>query len=154
MKKIFTLTILFSIFACNTENENKNDSNTKPNNDIVNEFLTDIKSLEKIKDENPISLFQKQAEDKASKIVSISKDNIKDVLSTANEYKDFVIITSDHTIVKIKYIKNCKPSGSWGACMPHGNGYVKKGKLISKQDYINNIIGTPDEQERKAYFFN
>ena len=49
---------------------------------------------------------------------------------------------------------DCIQSGSWGACMPYAKGYIKKGSLIEKEDYINNIIGIPDSQLRKVYLFN
>jgi len=38
--------------------------------------------------------------------------------------------------------------------MPHAEGYIKKGGLTYKKDYINNIIGLPDAQERTMYLFN
>jgi hypothetical protein len=38
--------------------------------------------------------------------------------------------------------------------MPKCEGYIKKGKLNYKSNYMNNIIGIPDNQERVAYFFN
>ena len=37
--------------------------------------------------------------------------------------------------------------------MPFVEGYIKKGKLNYKKDYMNNVIGTPDGQQRVAYFF-
>lgn len=57
-------------------------------------------------------------------------------------------------MVKIKNSMDYKPSRSWSACMPSAEGYVKKGKLIKQDNYLNFIIGTPDSQERIAYFFN
>ena len=38
--------------------------------------------------------------------------------------------------------------------MPTVEGYIKKGKLNYKKDFMNNVIGIPDKQERVAYFFN
>lgn len=176
MKKILTITLLTVIFACNSGNKTKNETkkdntssaktetkiktktktNTKTNSNsgIISEFLADTRTLENVKDNNPITLFQKLAEDKASKVLIVSKDNIKDILSLAKEYRACVITTGDHTIVKIIDINNCKQSGSWGACMPFANGYIKKGELILQEDYINNIIGIPDSQVRKAYLFD
>jgi len=34
-----------------------------------------------------------------------------------------------------------------------GEGYVQKSGLTNKNDYLNNIIGIPNSQERKVYFF-
>ncbi len=166
MKKIFTSILIITILSCNSGNKANNDaekdnaSTTKTETergaelDIVSKFLVDTKTLESIKDKNPISLFQKLAETKASEVLTISKDNIKAVLSSAKEYRNCIIITGDHTIVKVTNISNCKPSASWGVCMPFAGGYIKKGELVFKEDYMNNIIGIPDSQVRKAYLFN
>ena len=75
-------------------------------------------------------------------------------MSSAKEYSNLVITTGNHTIVKIIDINNCKQSGAWGVCMPFANGYIKKGELIWQEGYINNSIGIPDSQVRKAYFFD
>ncbi|AUP79311.1 hypothetical protein [Flavivirga eckloniae] len=196
MKKILSILLLTVVFACNSGNKSKDEtqkdnvpsaetemraetktdtkaetktetkteaktetkietkSNVNSNSNIVSEFLADIKTLEDVKGQNPISSFQKLAEEKASKVLTVSKDNIKEVLASAKEYSNCVITTGDHTIVKISDITDCKPSGSWGACMPFAKGYIKKGELILQEDYINNIIGIPDSQDRKAYLFN
>ncbi|NMH87618.1 hypothetical protein [Flavivirga algicola] len=182
MKKILAILLLTAIVACNSGNKTKNETqedtvsstktetknepkkdetptvktktSTNSDSDIISKFLTDISTLEKVENKNPISLFQELAEDKASKVMAVSKDNIKDILSSAKEHSNCVITTGDHTIVKIIDINNCKQSGTWGACMPFAKGYIKKGELIVQEDYINNIIGIPDTQVRKAYFFN
>ena len=80
--------------------------------------------------------------------------NIKEVLIKSRDYANCVITTGNHTIVKIESMDNCQQSGSWKACMPYVKGYVKKGKLNYKADYMNNVIGIPDGQQRIAYFFN
>jgi hypothetical protein len=83
----------------------------------------------------------------------VSKKNIKKVLIKSKEYSNCVIVTGNHTIVKILSFDNCQQSGSWKACMPTVEGYIKKGKLNYKKDFMNNVIGKPDKQERVAYFF-
>lgn len=156
MKKILTIIILTTILSCQPKNktaEVNTETETTSKTTIVSDFLTDISSLEKIEGENPIVLFQSAAENKADKVMTISKENIEEVLTTAKDYNNLVIITGDHTLVKVTDVENCKPSGSWAACMPFGSGYIKKGALSFKEDYINNIIGLPDSQVRKAYFF-
>ncbi len=184
MKKILIILLLTTIFACNsgnktksetqkdnvsnikteTKNEPKKDyissiktetkTNIDSNSDIISKFLADISILKEVEDKNPIVLFQKLAKDKASKVLTVSKDNMKDILSSAKKYSNCVITTGDHTIVKIIDINNCKQSRSWEACMPFAKGYIKKGEFILQEDYINNIIGIPDSQVRKAYLFD
>lgn len=122
---------------------------------LVSGFLNNISSLEDVEGKkNPIVKFQELAANEASEVMSISKDNIEDVLSKAKQYKNCVITVKDHTIVKITDINDCKQSGSWAACMPYAEGFIKKGDLVPQEDYINNIIGLPNSQERTAYFFN
>ena len=122
---------------------------------LVSGFLNNISSLEDVEGKkNPIVMFQELAANEANEVISISKDNIEDVLSKAKRYKNCVLTVKDHTIVKITDVNDCKQSGSWAACMPYATGYIKKGDLIFQEDYINNIIGLPNSQERIAYFFN
>ncbi len=126
------------------------------NNDAGNTigFLKDISVLEKDTSPNPIENFKTIAKDNAKKTIKINKDNIVASLEEAKSYKHAVITVGMHTIVKITDLSNCKTSASWGACMPYAEGYVKKGSLKPKADYVNNIIGTPDSQERSLYLFN
>jgi len=35
--------------------------------------------------------------------------------------------------------------------MPYGLGYIQRGKLNEHEDYINNIIGTPDAKEELLF---
>ena len=126
----------------------------RPSSSIVINFLNDVRSLEDDDSINPITSFQEAADHLAAKVMSVNKDNIEAFLEEAKKYKQCVITTADHTIVKIDDPGNCKPSGSWGACMPYAKGYIKKGELDFQEDYMNYIIGLPDEQERTAYLFN
>ena len=143
---------LIMMFACNDENNLSTNNNISTN--TVTAFLIDISSLEKDTNDNPIIAFQKQAEELADDKIVFNKKNIKEVLIKSRDYANSVITTANHTIVKIESIDNCQQSGSWKACMPYVKGYVKKGKLNYKADYMNNVIGIPDGQQRIAYFFN
>lgn len=125
-----------------------------PATELVNAFLEAPKSLEETSAPNPIVAFQEAAAETADKVITLDKDNIKEVLEEASEYKHCVITTEDHTIVLIDDLGDCKTSGSWEACMPHAEGYIKKGDLEFQDDYANNIIGRPDDQERTVYLFN
>ena len=149
MKKLLIALITISIIGCNT-NETNNEGNT-----IVSNFLDNISSLEKNikKGENPIVSFIDAAKQSADKSTNLTKENINDLLVEAKEYSYCVITTGDHTIVKITDIEDCKQSSSWGACIPYAEGYIKKGDLIKQADYMNNIIGRPDNQERMIFLF-
>lgn len=120
---------------------------------IVAEFLNNTSSLESIEGKNLIANFEELARAEADEILDLSKDNIQDVLSTSKNYKSCIIIVEDHTIVKIANNEDCKQSGSWGACMPLVEGYIKRGDLDPQNDYMNNVIGLPDSKKRTAYLF-
>ena len=144
--QIFAFTLVSSLLvSCGS------DTGGNGENQVVNDFLDDIHSLEKV--EKPIQSFQEIAEQTADKIMTLETGNIEDVFQEIESYEHCVIITGNHTIVKIEDLKNCKQSGSWGACMPFAEGYIKKGELVYQEDYINNIIGRPDTQKRTVYLF-
>ena len=120
----------------------------------VTEFLRDVKTLESDTNVNPIVKFKDLAEGIAKEKLILSKDNINEALTLVKDYSICVIITGNHTIVKVENLDDCQQSGSWKACMPKCSGYIKKSELNFKNDYMNNIIGVPDNQERVAYYFN
>ena len=138
------------IIGCDSKTKLKGDGNE---NNVVSNFLSDVKSLEIDTNTNSIVAFKELAEEIADNKMVISKKNIKKVLIKSKDYSNCVIVTGNHTIVKIISFDNCQQSGSWEACMPFVEGYIKKGKLNYKKDYMNNVIGTPDGQQRVAYFF-
>ena len=148
MKKIVFVAILAVVFACNTKDSSKS------GNKIVSNFLKDVSWIEEEEHKFPIQHFQEVAAKQADEVVTLTKKNIKLVLEEAKEYKDVVIVVSNHTIIKLEDINNCKQSGSWNACMPYGKGYIRKGKFVYKEDYINNIIGRPSNEKRIVYLFN
>ena len=151
MKHFAIVLLFFLAVACGSEKTDN--SNTETNTNIVADFLNNETSLEDIEKGNPIVLFKEQAKEEADKVIHFSKDNIETLLSEAENYKYCVITTGDHTIVKITDLSDCIQSGSWGACMPVAKGYIKKKALVSQEDYINNIIGMPDGQDRVAFLF-
>ena len=123
---------------------------------VVKDFLKDIHSAsgEKINSHSPVESVDAIAKKTAAKTVGITKDNIGSALNDAKQFKYGILVVGEHTFVKISDFKKCNTSGSWGACMPYGEGYIKKGTLVSQKDYINNIIGKPDSQTRTLYLFN
>jgi len=157
MKIINYISTLFFTIMVMIACDSKTDLNTvgdRDENNVVTKFLSDVKSLESDTNNNPIIAFKELAEKIAKDKMIVSKKNIKKVLIKSKEYSNCVIVTGNHTIVKIISFENCQESGSWKACMPTVEGYIKKGKLKYKKNYMNNVIGIPDKQERVAYFFN
>ena len=141
------------IIGCNSKTD-VNPEEDQVQKNTVTKFLIDVKLLESDTNANPIVAFKDLAEEIAKDKIILSKKNIKKVLIKSKEYSNCVIVTGNHTIVKILSFDNCQQSGSWEACMPTVEGYIKKGKLNYKKDFMNNVIGKPDKQERVAYFFN
>lgn len=141
-----------TVFSCSS---NETETATTTENVIVVNFLNDISTLEDNATEgkNPIVTFIAEAKQTADKSDNLTKANINDLLAEAKAYKHCVITTGDHTIVKITDLSDCKQSGSWGACIPFAEGYIKKGDLEKQKDYLNNIIGRPDDQERMMFLF-
>ncbi len=151
MKKIILpLIIVVVAIGCGSD---KNVENTDGNNTVVADFLEHVESFEAIEEAAPVAYFEELVSNAADETINLSKDNINDVLETAKSYSHIVIIVEDHTIVRVDDVTDCQQSGSWGACMPIGEGYIKKGDLEYQDDYINNIIGRPDSQARTAYLF-
>jgi len=120
---------------------------------LLKNTLEDLDAIESVEKGNPIVKFKEAAEASADETQSLTKNNIKDVLEMAQEFDAVFIVVEDHTLVKLEDLGDCSNSGSWAACMPKGEGYIKRGDLVEKEDYINNIIGTPDDQQRTVYFF-
>lgn len=150
MKKITT--IIFGVLVLSFSQLNGQNSD----GETMKEFLKGIAAFDS---ENSSSLstiqrFDAIAGQKAAKSVSITSENIKDALKEAKQYKYCIITVEEHTIVKVTDYENCSQSGSWGICMPYGEGFIRKGSLLANKDYINNIIGKPDSQARMMYLFN
>ncbi|WP_370214384.1 hypothetical protein [Mesoflavibacter profundi] len=168
MKHLVYVLILVLAFSCKDNQKEKVETtvettthtetstqNTEKNTETTADlpFLKDIKSLEKDKSANPIEAFKTKATNIATEVVKLNKDNIKDALAKAKDFKNVVITVDNHTIVKLD-VNDCKPSSAWSACMPKAEGYIKKGDLVYQNDYANNIIGLPDGQERLLFLFD
>jgi len=123
--------------------------------ETLSEFLNGIISFEnaQLNAGTPISSIKELASAQADKTIDLTKANVKEVLEQAKNYHFAVITVGTHTIARITDLSDCIQSGSWGTCMPMGEGYVQKSGLTNKNDYINNIIGIPNSQERTVYFF-
>lgn len=149
MKKLaqrFAVVLLLILISCGQEK-------TATNNSEINSYLNDLSNIKQI-EKTPIQTLTILAKEHASKSISIKKGNIKAALENAQNFKHALLLVSNHTVVKITSYKDCLQSGAWGTCMPMAEGFIKKGTLNYKKDYINNIIGLPDNQERTLYLFN
>jgi len=148
MKIIQLFIFLVLLTSCTNPSKQENNNTTEI------EILQNIKKLNDNEYKTPIISFKKFANSNADKSITLSKKNIAASLRRAKVYKYCVITVGTHTIVKILDFKNCKQSGAWGTCMPIAEGYIKKRKLKHQKDFINNIIGLPDNQNRTMYLFN
>jgi len=123
--------------------------------ETLTEFLDGIINFEntQIQEGTPIADIKVLAGRQADVTLDLNKETVKDILEKAKDYHFCVITVGEYTIARITDIENCVQSGSWGTCMPMGEGYVQRSGLTNKNDYINNIIGIPNSQERKVFFF-
>ena len=153
MKTLSYLTLAILFVACGSQNSSQSNAN-EAETTIVSDFLANIKSLKSVEDANPIVAFKEAAENEADATYSLTKKNIADIIETGQGFSKCVVTAGEHTIVLITDFNECQESGSWATCMPMGKGFVKRGDLDYEEDYLNNIIGTPDNQERTVYFFN
>lgn len=159
MKHLLWVIAIPCFLACSNETVESKEPSKKSkaasnNPSLVDKFLANTSFIEEMEGDNPIESLAILADKQADQKIKFGKSNIKSVLKQAREYSGFFIIVENHTIVKIDDLDNCNASGSWNACMPFGEGYIKKGSLVQSEDYINNIIGLPDAQKRTAYLFN
>jgi hypothetical protein len=110
---------------------------------------------DKLSGSEPISQLAKVAAEKADKIISLNKTNMAESLNEARKYSKVLIIVGTHTLIKIKDFDDCQKSTAWDACMPKGVCLTQKGGDFEKEtDYINNLIGLPDGQNRTMFLFN
>ncbi len=149
MKCINTLVLIFCLgFVSSLSAQSKTETLTA--------FLDGIISFENatINQGTPIADIKTLAAEQAAVTKDLTKESVKEVLETAKDYHFCVITVGEHTIARITDLEYTQMSGSWATAMPMGEGYVQKNGLNLKNDFLNNIIGIPNSQERKVYFFN
>ncbi|MBN2165966.1 MAG: hypothetical protein JW717_06800 [Marinilabiliaceae bacterium] len=127
-------------------------TNSEKITDLLNQVINFDNS--NLNSERPIANVNLLAAQQADTMLIITKENAKSVLDEAKKYQFCIISVERHTIVIVESWNNCIQSGSWGYCMPYGTGYIQKGVMEKKTDYINNIIGIPDSQRRTVFLFN
>jgi hypothetical protein len=148
MKSLPVMLILLMMMSCS--------SNDKPESSsprMVENFLNDTRSLDRIESDNVITDFAVEAKSIADFTLDVTAESMANFLAEGKKYSHGIIIVGNHTIVRIDDFEKCEPSSSWSACMPFGEGYIKKGDLEFKKEYVNNIIGRPDKQQRVGYLF-
>ena len=106
-----------------------------------------------LNEDRPISKLNLLAAQQADTMVFLTKENITNVMREAKKYQSCIISVERHTIILVTSWSNCSQSGSWNFCMPYGTGYIQRAELEKKEDYIKNIIGTPDSQRRTLFLF-
>jgi hypothetical protein len=150
MKNYFSILLLFSILCFELScSQNKKQEKLKCIVDDVIQIDPD-----KLSGSEPISQLAKVVADKAYKTISLNKSNMSESLDEARNYNKVLIIVGTHTLIKIKNFDDCQKSTAWGACMPKGVCLTQKGGDFEKEtDYINNLIGLPDGQNRKMFLF-
>lgn len=150
MKKKSILLLLVAVLLFNLSySQNKKSEN-------LTEFLDGVVEIDpqKLSGSEPINQLDKILTEKAAKTIILTKENIVISLEEAKNYDKILITVGVHTLVRIKDMNDCKRSGSWGVCMPIGVGLIQKSGIFENQtDYINNLIGIPDGQNRKMYLF-
>ena len=156
MRNLLIISAVLLLFSCAAEqgNENNSETNVAAQPNIVTDFIANTKSLAKSTEKQQIIRFTEVADSIADRSLVLTKENAKNIFKEAQKYKHCIVITGEHTVVKITDFGNNKASGSWGTAMPFGEGYVKKGNLTYMEGYVNNIFGRPDGQKRRIYMFN
>lgn len=147
---VFSLSIF--VFGACIQDDNLIESKSN-NNTFAFEFIANTSVLESANENTCIADLIESAKVSADKEMSISKENIQEFYDEIDKGSKGVIVVGNHTVVLIDAVSDCKQSGSWGVCMPMGKGYIKRGELEKHEDYINNIIGTPDSQVRLGFIF-
>lgn len=151
MRNYFFLLLLLLIFSFTLScSQNKKPEKLKGIVDDIIQIDPD-----NLSGSEPISQLAKVAAEKADKTISLNKSNMAQSLDEARKYNKVLIIVGTHTLVKIKDLDDCQKSTAWGTCMPKGISLTQKdGDFKKETDYINNLIGLPDGQNRTMFLFN
>lgn len=130
-------------------------ASAQTNSETIADFLDGVIDFQEVEinEHNPVITVDELAAQQANETMSLTGDNVSDVLQKAKDFTNTLIVVGNHTAVLITDWENCAQSGAWGECMPYGEGFVKRAELEKLTDHINNIIGIPDGQERKVYLF-
>ncbi len=129
--------------------------NSEADSARLQSVLQDVHSINNWSEHNPVEVFLELANREAEESIAVSKATIGNALYKAKSYEYCAMVVDNHTLVTIADVEHCQNSGSWNECMPYAVGYIQKsGKLVAQRDYLNNIIGRPDMQQRVLFLFN
>ncbi len=130
-------------------------ANAQTNAETLKSFLAEVISFEEttLDANRPMSKIRQMASVQADTLYILTKDNADEVFVLAEKYSHCLVFTGSHTIVKVTDLNKRIASGSWQTSMPFGEGYIQRGEMAKKEDYINNIIGIPDAQKRVVFLF-
>lgn len=138
-----SIAIVFSVHAANKAKE-------------LQLFVQNVISLDEalLSGAEPITQLDLILSEKADKSETISKDNIAEMLGMAKSYNKAVIIVGKHTIAIVEDFTHSQPSGAWGTNLPKAKALIQKsGEFNQEEDYLNNLIGIPDQQVRHLFLF-
>ncbi len=124
--------------------------------DEVIELFNDVLDFSdaNINKTRPVSSIIKTAARQADTIYFLTKDNVSSVMSQAKKYKHCIIAVETHTVVLVNSWSKVSKSGTWNYYLPYGVGCIQRNELIKKEDYIKNLIGTPDFQRRSVFLYD
>ncbi|NVK28005.1 MAG: hypothetical protein HWE14_08175 [Flavobacteriia bacterium] len=161
MKKVILALASLAIFACSNEgsnsggNQDQNQGTENQNESVEISLLqafAENPSVLKTMEGNAIETLIEDAKENADQVLTFYVANADKALDVAKGYKYAVVVTSNHTAVRIASYDDCQQSGSWGICMPLVEGFIRKGgELKEEADYMNMVVGMPDDQNRKIY---
>lgn len=160
MKKFALFALIGLLFACsgNDQQEGSPSTDQEPQNvaqgtSLSHQFAEDPHSIESLEG-NQIATLLEDAREHADQSLILHYSNAEKAFEVASGYEHAIVITGDHTAVRIVDFEDCQQSSSWGTCMPKVEGFIRKnGGLEWQDDYMNYVVGTPDNQNRKIYLF-
>lgn len=148
MNKISILALLLLSFALTVSAQEKAVQ--------LQSFIADIVTVsdEKLDVSEPIAPLAELLRSKSDTSLLLNKEGMVEGLSLLESYRFAIIVVGNHTIVKITDKNDIRQSGAWGTKVPKGVALIQRsGVLTEKNDYINNLIGVPDNQKRFLFLF-
>lgn len=148
MRKIIYLLLAVSCFVSTAmAQEARDESIRELTKDFVNYEQGQLSAYQ------PIQSFNEIAAQQAKKTITLTPENMAEALTEAKAYDHCVITVGSHTLVVVSSFDKTIASGAWATKMPYCVGYISKGTLQKREDYLNNIIGIPDGQTRTMFLF-
>ena len=146
MKNTITLFCLLALGLC---------LKAQTNAETLQSFLGDVISFDEVTlDANrPMTKIRQLASVQADTLYVLTPANADDVFKKAVNYKHCIVFAGSHTVARVSDFDKRIASGAWQTNMPYGEGYIQRGEMTKKSDYINNIIGVSSNQKRVVFLF-